>query len=194
MSAPRRLQIGGGSLRGLKIRAPGAIRPTSGRLREALFNIWAGRLGGCRFLDLFAGSGAVGIEAASRGAARVVLVEGERSAFAILRRNRQLAGLAGIEELSARLPDELERRLPPGERFDLVFADPPYGFERFTALLAAVEPRLAEGGEIALEHRWRDGPPETAAGLEILRSRRYGDSGLTLLGRPREGQARPVRC
>ncbi len=183
LSAPRRLQIGGGSLRGLKIRAPEAIRPTSGRLREALFNIWAGRLDGCRFLDLFAGSGAVGIEAASRGASRVLLVEGDPSAFAILRCNRQRAGLAGVEELRARLPDELGRRLASGERFDLVFADPPYGFERFAELLAAVLPRLAEDGEIALEHRWRDEPPEIAAGLEIRRSRRYGDSGLTLLGR-----------
>ena len=183
MSAPRRLQIGGGRLRGLKIRAPEPIRPTSGRLREALFNIWAGRLEDCRFLDLFAGSGAVGLEAASRGAARVLLIEGDRSAFAILRGNRQRAGVAGVDELCARLPDDLERRLPPGERFDLVFADPPYGFDRFAALLAAVEPRLAEGGEIALEHRWREGPPEVTAGLEIVRSRRYGDSGLTLLAR-----------
>lgn len=187
MSAPRRLQIGGGRLRGLKLQAPAVSRPSSGLLREALFNLWAGRLEGCRFLDLFAGSGAVGIEAASRGAARVLLVEGERSALAVLRRNRLRAGLAEVDELRARLPDELERRLAPAERFDLVFADPPYGFDRFGPLLAAVETRLAVGGEIAVEHRWRDGPPETPAGLEVVRSRRYGDSGLTLLARPGDG-------
>lgn len=183
MSAPPRLQIGGGQLRGLRISVPAAIRPTSGRLREALFNVWGGRLEGCRFLDLFAGSGAVGIEAASRGAARVLLVEGDAAVFAVMRRNRLRAGLEAVGELRTRLPGGLERRLPAGERFDLVFADPPYGFDEFGPLLAAVEPRLAAGGEIALEHRWRDGPPAASAGLVVVRSRRYGDSGLTLLAR-----------
>ncbi len=185
MSAARRLRIGGGTRRGLKIRAPAAVRPTSARLREALFNVWADRLQGCSFLDLFAGSGAVGLEAASRGAARVVLVEGDRDVLAILSDNRRLADLATVTQLQARLPKELEKQLPAGERFDLVFADPPYGFEEFGALLAAVEPFLRRAGEIALEHRWRDGEPASPDSLAAVRSRRYGDSGLTLFRRPR---------
>jgi len=183
LSTARRLRIGGGSRRGLEIRAPSDIRPTSGRLREALFNVWAARLEGCRFLDLFAGSGAVGIEAASRGAARALLVEADRGVIALLRRNRLRAGLPAVEQLYARLPSGLARHLPAEERFDLVFADPPYGFDQFEALLAAVRPHLARQGEIAVEHRWRDGQPDPVDGLEAFRSRRYGDSGLTLFRR-----------
>lgn len=183
VSAQRRLRIIGGTLRGLAIQAPAGIRPTSARLREALFNLWAGRVVGSRFLDLFAGSGAVGIEAGSRGAARVLLVEGDRRVLAVLKKNRRLAGVAGVEELHARLPGELQRRLAPPDRFDLVFVDPPYGFAAFGPLLAVIEPYLAAAGEIAIEHRWRDGGPAAAAGLEVWRSRRYGDSGLTMIRR-----------
>jgi 16S rRNA (guanine966-N2)-methyltransferase len=186
LSAARRLRISGGIRRGLGIQAPTTIRPTSGRLREALFNLWAGRLEGCRFLDLFAGSGAVGIEAASRGAQRVLLVEGDRKVVALLERNRLRADLAGVELLYARLPGELGRCLPPEERFDLVFADPPYGFEGFTPLLEEVQPYLAADGEIGLEHPWRDGEPACPDGLEAFRSRRYGDSGLTRYRRAAE--------
>ncbi len=183
MSPARRLRISGGRLRGLKIEVPAGIRPTSGRLREALFDIWGGRLEGAGFLDLFAGSGAVGIEAASRGAARVVMIEGDRGVLPILKRNRDLAGLEDLHVLSVVLPGELRRRLPPRERFDLIFADPPYGFAEHAALLASAEPHLAASGEIALEHRWHGGEPASADGLSAIRSRRYGESGLTLYRR-----------
>ena len=93
VSVARGLRIWGGVRRGLKLQAPGSIRPTSGRLREALLSIWGGRLPGCSFLDLFAGSGAVGLEAASRGAKRVLLVEGDR---------RVLAGLAAATRRALR--------------------------------------------------------------------------------------------
>jgi 16S rRNA (guanine(966)-N(2))-methyltransferase RsmD len=184
LSAPGRLRIGGGLCRGLKIQAPGGIRPTSGRLREALFNIWADRLEGCRFLDLFAGSGAVGIEAASRGAKQVLLVEGDHGVLAVVEHNRRQAGLAAVRQLQASLPEELARRLRAEEQFELVFADPPYGFSSFYALLAAAEPHLAEDGEIALEHRWRENAPTPPDGLVTERSRRYGDSGLSFYRRP----------
>ena len=184
MSRPRRLRLSGGALRGLKIEVPPGVRPSSGRLREALFDIWGARLAGCRFLELFAGSGAVGIEAASRGAARVTLVEGDRDALAVLRRNLRLAAQCRIEALGAVLPGELRRRLPPRARYDLIFADPPYGYSAHEALLAAAEPRLAAGGEIGLEHRWTGAEPVPIAGLEVIRCRRYGDSGLTIFRRP----------
>lgn len=181
MSPARSLRISGGRLRGLKLEVPAGVRPTSGRLREALFDIWGGRLDGCRFLDLFAGSGAVGLEAASRGAASVRLVEGERRVLTVLARNRRRAGLEGVGELAARLPEELARRLPAGERFDLIFVDPPYGFAGLEAVLAGAAPRLAPGGEIAVEHGWREREAVAAPGLRVVDRRRYGDSGLTLL-------------
>ena len=183
MSATPRLRISGGSRRGLRLLVPSGIRPTSARLREALVDTWADRLRGSSFLDLFAGSGAVGLEAASRGAGQVTLVEGDRRVFGLLERNCEAIGLPGLRRVLARLPEELERSLPAGERFDLVFADPPYGFAAFRPLLEAVEPRLAGTGEVAIEHRWREGAPPAPESLAVMRSRRYGDSGLTLYRR-----------
>ena len=184
MTPPRGLTIAGGELRGLRIQTPAGIRPTSGRLREALFSMWNDRLAGCRFLDLFAGSGAVGLEAVSRGASRALLVEAAPRVLARLEANLRRAGIAGPEVLRARLPGELARRLPPEARFDLVFADPPYGFAELGSVLLAVEPYLAAGGEVAVEHRWRDGAPRAGDRLVAVRGRRYGDSGLTLFQRP----------
>jgi 16S rRNA (guanine966-N2)-methyltransferase len=177
------VRIGGGERRGLKLRVPAGIRPTSGRLREALFDIWSWRVAGCTFLDLFAGSGAVGIEAASRGAARVVLVEGDRSVLTVLRSNQLRAGLPSVEIVQADLPGGLERSLPVASRFDLIFADPPYGFDASRASLAAAARRLADGGEIAFERRWTDPDPIPPDGFLAVDSRRYGESGLSFLRR-----------
>jgi 16S rRNA (guanine966-N2)-methyltransferase len=164
------VRIGGGERRGLKLRVPAGIRPTSGRLREALFDIWSWRVAGCTFLDLFAGSGAVGIEAASRGAARVVLVEGDRSVLTVLRSNQLRAGLPSVEIVQADLPGG-------------IFADPPYGFAASRASLAAAARRLADGGEIAFERRWTDPDPIPPDGFLAVDSRRYGESGLSFLRR-----------
>lgn len=180
----RGLRIGGGDKRGLKVEVPPGIRPSSGRLRGALFDIWRDRLGGCVFLDLFAGSGAVGLEAASLGAARVVLVEGDGRVLAALRRNAQRLQPSRVLAVEARLPGELQRRLPAGDRFDLIFADPPYGFADHAGLLAAAEPLLATDGRMAVERSWREAEPPLPAGLVAEDRRRYGDSGLTLYRRP----------
>ena len=175
------LRISGGLRRGMKLASAPGIRPTSGWLRQALFDIWSARLPGASFLDLFAGSGAVGIEAASRGARRVVLVEGDPGTHALLVRNVRRVELAGLTALRIDLPHQLDRRL--ADRFDLIFADPPYDFAAHRDLLVAAEARLEEGGEIALEHRWRDGEPQAPASLEAIDRRRYGDSGLALYRR-----------
>jgi 16S rRNA (guanine966-N2)-methyltransferase len=145
-----------------------------------LFSLWADRVHGCSFLDLFAGSGAVGIEAASRGAVRVVLMESDGGVFSTLERNLRHAALPGLEAVRARLPSELERRLPVGERFDLVFADPPYGFGSHRELLTVAGSRLTADGEMALEHRWSEAELAAVTGMELVTRRRYGDSGLTL--------------
>ena len=183
MSSGRGLRIGGGERRGLRLQAPAAVRPTSGRLRGALFDIWSGQVPGSAVLDLFAGSGAVGIEAASRGAARVLLVEADGAVFRILERNLVRAALPAATALRARLPGELERRLGADDRFDLIFADPPYGFAETAAVLQAAAAHLATGGQLALEERWRASPPPPPPGLVVASHRRYGDSGLTIFAR-----------
>jgi 16S rRNA (guanine966-N2)-methyltransferase len=119
------MRITGGELRGRQIRVPSVgVRPTQDRLREALFSILASRVPGCRFLDLYAGSGAVGLEAWSRGAACVCWVESNRRTLAVLRENAKLCTQGGRI-----VPDEALRALKRGLTdgpFDIIFADPPY--------------------------------------------------------------------
>jgi 16S rRNA (guanine(966)-N(2))-methyltransferase RsmD len=160
-------------------------------VREALFSIWQDELPGCRFLDLFAGSGAVGLEALGRGAAEVVLVEGDPRVERTLGENaRELLGRGGPRSYRMRLPAGLavlrEREAP----FDLVFADPPYGYDRLGALLAGAADLLVPGGSLCLEHSTRDEIPPAPPSLGSEGTRVYGESCLTFYRRrPEAGSA-----
>lgn len=167
------LRIGGGEWKGRALEVPKAARPTSGRAREALFSILHDSLVGASVLDLYAGSGAVGLEAVSRGAGRAVLVE--EDATALLRNASRLD--PGGERLrvlrgdSFRALRSLERE---GERFDFVFADPPYGEVLPEGLLAAAAALLSPGGLAVLQ---RDSPSSTPAeppGVTLVERRHYG--------------------
>ncbi|PRX48334.1 16S rRNA (guanine966-N2)-methyltransferase [Prauserella shujinwangii] len=160
---------------------PKGTRPTSERVREALFNALetAGEVAGARVLDLYAGSGALGLEALSRGAADAVFVEADRRAADVLTANVAALGLGGAVR-HGRVEAILAEPAP--EPFDLVLADPPYalGDERLAAALAALAEGgwLAEGGLVVVERAWRDGEPPWPAGLTPLQPRRYGDTAL----------------
>ena len=174
------LRLAGGDFRGRRLRVPHGVRPTEGKVREALFSIWQGELPGARLLDLFAGSGAVGFEAMGRGAAAVVLVEGDPRVVRTLRENAaelRLDAAAKIYRL--RLPAGLavlrERERP----FALVFADPPYGQENAARRLAEAAALLVPGGSLCFEHRSRDAAPEAPGGLALVESRRYGEATLS---------------
>jgi 16S rRNA (guanine966-N2)-methyltransferase len=144
-----------------------------------LLSIWRGRIPGSRFLDLYAGSGAVGFEAWGAGASRVCLVEQAPRVLAVLARNRRAVAPA-CEIVRGRLPEALGGR-PAGD-FDLIFADPPYAYERYPELVEAAARRLAPGGELAVEHSARAALPE-AAGEWRRRDRRcYGESWLSFYG------------
>ncbi len=176
------LRISGGALRGRAVAVPPGARPTEGRVREALFSIWGDRLPGARFLDLFAGSGAVGIEAASRGAVRVLCLEDDARAVRTLRAN--IKELGGEERQIAvwrvPLPRGLSRLVEQGElAFDLIFADPPYAFTEYAELLRRLAPLLAEDGEAAIEHSARAPLAEEAAGLTRVSERHYGETALS---------------
>lgn len=133
-----------------------------------------------RVLDLFAGSGAVGLEAAGRGALRVLCVDSDRRAFPILQSNRDRLGESLVDLRRLDLPAGLADLAARGEGpFDLVFADPPYRFSGYTALLAAAAPLLAEDGELAIEHSARVTLPTETAGLIRTDQRRYGESSLS---------------
>src|SRR5215470_10186939 len=122
------LRVIGGERRGFPLKSPrgGAMRPTSNRVREALFDILGRRVQGSRFLDLFAGTGAVGIEALSRGASRCLFIETDSSLGRCIRENLAICGLEGSAEVvQGSLPSCL-LSLSGGSQFDFVFLDPPY--------------------------------------------------------------------
>jgi 16S rRNA (guanine966-N2)-methyltransferase len=144
------VRIVGGAWRSrrIEVAARSGLRPTPDRVRETLFN-WLGQdLSGLACLDLFAGSGALGFEAASRGAARVVLLENDRAALAALARSRAALGAAQVEIVRGEALAYLARR---GERFDVVFLDPPFRQNAVPALLERLPPRLAPGARVYAE-------------------------------------------
>ena len=169
------------SLKGL------ALRPTSDRLRESLFNVLAERVPRCRFLDVFAGTGAVGIEALSRGAAEVVFIENHSPAAILIQKNLNSLGIRGttrILKLDAlrglqRLAAE---HTPASAPFDIVFLDPPYAavdeYGRVFTFLASA-PFLMPGGLIIAEHHRTYDLPEALGQLERIRVLRQGDASLS---------------
>lgn len=166
------VRILAGRWKGRALQVPAGARPTSGRARGALFDLLGERVAGARVLDLFAGSGAVGLEAVSRGARSAVLVEPDGAAI-----GRSLARLSPAPQevvLIARKAETAIRALDRNaERFDLIFADPPYAGELRTATLRAAARLLAPGGVLALQQDARRGAPDVP-GLVLLEVRAYG--------------------
>lgn len=170
-----------GEARGRRLQVPPRVtRPTSDRVREAVFSSISARmdLTGCRVLDLFAGSGALGFEALSRGADHALLVESDRGAVAVLRRNAEALGLPGAVILGRTVQAAL--RDAPAESYDLVLADPPYALsndELGEILVTLLEVGwLAPDALIVLERSVRDPEPDWPEGMIEITSRRYGDT------------------
>lgn len=178
------MRIIAGSRKGARIVAPKGrrTRPTADRVREAAFNL-IGPVEGATALDLFAGSGAMGLEALSRGAARVLFVDADREACRAIERNVAKLGLSGAAVRRSRVERALAEEAAAGRRYDLVFVDPPY--DRFrsvqTSLARHLPAVLAEGGLVLVETA-ADEEPELP--LDTLTSRRYGAARLTLFRRP----------
>jgi 16S rRNA (guanine966-N2)-methyltransferase len=180
------MRVIAGLFGGRRLTAPRGLstRPTSDRVREALFSA-LGEVHGARVLDLWAGTGALGIEALSRGAAHATFVENARPALTALRDN--LASL-GLEEVTRVVGQPVERALRglarPGEPpFDLVFADPPYAVVgAVPTAIAALAGDLAPEARIVVEHAARDAAPQLA-GFRARPSRVYGDTAVSLYER-----------
>lgn len=180
------MRIIGGEARGRRLRSLRGhrVRPTSGRVREALFDILAARVVGSRFLDLFAGVGAVGLEALSRGAAQVVMVEQSERAGQVIRHNVEALGAQGRTRLLRGSAAAVVRGLAAsGAKFDIIFMDPPYrdrrGLERTLEEVARAGGILAPHGVVVVEHEARTGPPAATGVLAAERSHRFGDAVLT---------------
>ena len=159
---------------------PSGTRPTSDRVREALFSALEASVGldGARVLDLYAGSGALGLESLSRGAVRATFVESDRRAGEILRRNANGLGLPGADVRLGTVQSVLAT--PPDDRYDVIFVDPPYALgepelaEVLTALLAWAAPEAT----LVVERSTRGADPRWPEGIEPTRSRKYGETTL----------------
>ncbi|MGI8665561.1 MAG: 16S rRNA (guanine(966)-N(2))-methyltransferase RsmD, partial [Jatrophihabitans sp.] len=162
---------------------PRGTRPTSDRAREALFNTLATEMdvAGARALDLFAGSGAVGLEALSRGAGAAVFVESDRLAAGVIEQNVTLLGLAGatVHRCSA---ETYLAATGVAEPYDLVFADPPYAVTAgvVASLLASLADQrwLRPGAVVVVERSWREPEPQWPSEIKAIKQRRYGEGCL----------------
>jgi 16S rRNA (guanine966-N2)-methyltransferase len=181
------MRVIAGRLKGRRLKTPtwDGLRPSSDKLRETLFNILAPRVVGARVLDGYAGTGAIGIEAVSRGARRATLVDDDRRAQALIAEN---LAVCGVENLCVIIPAEVAEALdtlqarPAFEPFDIVVLDPPYAPERrgdLEAILRSAGGLLARNGVIVLEHARRDAAPGTAGDLVRTRTVDSGDSTLS---------------
>ena len=184
------MRVIAGSLKGRRLKAPAweGLRPTSDTLRETLFNVLAPRVGGARVLDGFAGTGALGIEALSRGAAHATFIERDRRAQALIAENLVHCGIAeryAIIHASVDRGLETLRSNRGCEPFDLVLLDPPYDLavDAILKTLTGAETVLAPEGVVVLEHSRRQQPPETAGRLVLARRLVSGDSALAFYQR-----------
>ena len=173
-----------GTLKGRRLDTPDwpGLRPTSDKLRGTLFNVLGPRIAGARVLDGYAGTGAIGIEALSRGAAAVTFVESDARAAWLVERNLERCAVKDrYAIIRARFADAA-LRLPAGA-FDLILLDPPYDPAEMRTALAAAAPLVSPDGLLVLEHARRDGAPEQAASIMKTRDIFSGDSALSLYRR-----------
>jgi 16S rRNA (guanine(966)-N(2))-methyltransferase RsmD len=175
------LRIVAGALRGRRIDAPRGkgTRPTADRVRQAVFDILGQRIEGGEVLDLYAGSGALGLEALSRGAERAALVDEDREAVQVCGRNVESLGLGGrAEVIRAEALEGVRLLARRGRRFALAFVDPPYELGP-DAALAALPAVLAPGARVIAEHDRRHAAPERCGALERETVRTFGDTAVS---------------
>lgn len=173
------MRIIAGTQKGRRLLGPPGegVRPTSDRLRETLFNVIRDRVEGARVLDAFAGTGALGLEAISRGAREVTFVERDRRAITVLNRNVELCRVSAMCTVLARDFVSLRRGDAPGP-FDLLLVDPPYEGTDLDGILAVAADLAAAGALVVLEHSKRRPAPDAIMGLTLTRTLVAGDSAL----------------
>jgi 16S rRNA (guanine966-N2)-methyltransferase len=178
------MRIVAGTLKGRRLEAPAweGLRPTSDKLRETLFNVLAPRIEGARLLDGFAGTGAVGIEAISRGASHVTFVESDTRAIGLIKSNLERCGVSDRYAI-IRVRFAGTERPPVAGSFDIIFLDPPYGARELVAAIEAAEPLLEHQTLLVVEHARRDIAPQSSGALVRTRLLTSGDSALAFYER-----------
>ena len=178
------MRIGAGTTKGRRLQTvPGRqVRPTSGRVRQALFNTLREWVPGCIFVDMFAGTGSVGLEALSQGARHVYFVENDRRALLALRTNVNRCGAAAQATVVAAALPQAVRKLPATQQVDVLFLDPPYASDLAEAMLITLDDcgLLAPQGLIVWQHAVRH-EPLALPGYTLWQSKRYGNTQLSFL-------------
>jgi 16S rRNA (guanine966-N2)-methyltransferase len=178
------MRVVAGAARGRKLKAPLGcrIRPTSDRVKEALFDLLRVEWESCSVLDLFAGTGALGIEALSRGAMSALFVERDPTAIRFLRQNLEACGMVGRARVVVAEAIRFLERGARGSSFEVITADPPYGRGLAPRCLSALHRGgwLARGGVLALEHSRREDMPDRLGNAVRQDFRRYGDTCISL--------------
>ena len=188
------MRVIAGTHKGRRLLSPkpgGGVRPTSGRVKEALFSILGDRIVGASVLDLYAGTGAIGIEALSRGAARVVFVESHRNSLSTLHANLHHCGLAGRAEVFSGEASAFLQHAAPA--FDVVFADPPYAGDDPNSVLPSLSRSaiIRDGTIVILEHLTKRAIPQSVGPLNRIKQYRYGDTSLSVFRLDAEGCGNP---
>jgi 16S rRNA (guanine966-N2)-methyltransferase len=183
MTNDRQVRIIGGTHRGRRLSAPEGlmVRPTSDRLRETLFNILATRAAGSRFLDICAGSGAVGIEALSRGASNVTFIERARRACSVIESNLESLGLSREATIINRdAMAALNQLATDSRQFDIIFFDPPYASDLHRQVMKQLSTNdlLTDDSIVIVEHRAKTPPEPVYGGLKMYRVVKQGESAL----------------
>jgi len=180
------MRIVAGTWKGRTLKSPtwAGLRPTSDRLRETLFNILAPAVPGARLLDGYAGTGAIGIEALSRGAAHVTFVERDARAVKLIETNLAALAPSGADDrVIIRADFMTAARQLLGQSFDVIILDPPYAHEAAVQALEAVAPLAGPSTRVVVEHANRFAAPAAVAGLHLRRTVKAGDSALSFYDR-----------
>jgi len=188
------MRIISGEKRGLKLFSPAEdapIRPTADRVKEAIFNIIDYDIYDCAFLDLFAGTGQMGIEAISRGARRVMFVDNNPDSVALTKKNIKKAGFIAEGRFSSDVffGDYKKFLKTTTEKFDIIFIDPPYErglTEKALEVLGSEISCLAKGGKAVIECNFEENIPETVGSLQLVDRRKYGIASVLIYKRPEE--------
>lgn len=175
-----------GSAKGIKLKTPKGlkVRPTGDRVKESLFSILADTVANARVADIFSGTGNLGLEALSRGAASAVFVDSASASIALIRENAGLTGLADRAEIiRADALAAIDRLAAQGRKFDLVFCDPPYNRGLAAAALTRLDAGrpLSSGAIVVIEHSRHEEVPGNLKHLALKRTERYGDTQVSFL-------------
>lgn len=183
------MRITGGELNGRVLGAPGGwnIRPTSSKVRQAVFNIIGNDISGFRIIDFFAGTGIMGIEALSRGAEWALFVDNSNRALAMIKKNLELCGFGDKGHVLKR---DLTEGIPGNDKLqqksiDLVFIDPPYGKDIIPGVMESIVKSkiMADGSYIVTESMKHDCLPEKAGDFFLIKTRRYGETKIDIYSR-----------